>query len=130
MGTNYYLRKKPCPTCNHPEKELHIGKSSGGWCFALHVIPEENINSLLDWKKLFENPENKIYNEEDDIVSPDEMIKIITKRSFTNNTSPREDFYKKHRLERGPNGLVRHEIGRFCIGHGEGTYDLVIGEFS
>ena len=34
MGTNYYLNDR------------HIGKSSAGWYFALHIYPEENINSL------------------------------------------------------------------------------------
>jgi len=45
MGTNYYLVKNerpPCPCCErtYVQERLHIGKSSGGWCFALHVIPE------------------------------------------------------------------------------------------
>ena len=33
--------------------------------------------------------------------------------------------------EPGPNGLVRAKInGVHCIGHGEGTWDYITGEFS
>jgi len=58
MGTNYYLKRRepqqPCPTCgctckSDEKDDLHIGKSSWGWCFGLHVIPELGINSLDDW---------------------------------------------------------------------------------
>jgi hypothetical protein len=31
---------------------------------------------------------------------------------------------------RGPNNLLRHQIGRYCVGHGAGTWDLIVGEFS
>jgi hypothetical protein len=57
MGTNYYsvrrgveeldsdafwaLRDEDSDDC------LHIGKSSLGWCFSLHVIPERGINTLI-----------------------------------------------------------------------------------
>src|SRR5450631_1105933 len=37
MGTNYYLQLPGCDHCNRAGDRLHIGKSSGGWCFALHV---------------------------------------------------------------------------------------------
>lgn len=63
MGTNYYLRLKSeiCPHCGRGDEGLlHIGKSSAGWCFSLHVM--NRIQSLDDWKKAFENPENSIEN--------------------------------------------------------------------
>lgn len=38
MGTNYYLHSQdPCEHCGRSYPELHIGKSSAGWVFALHV---------------------------------------------------------------------------------------------
>ena len=58
MGTNYYLHEPPTNKCEHcgrqDEKEpLHIGKSSVGWVFALHIIPEMGIEDLEDWIPLF-----------------------------------------------------------------------------
>ncbi len=116
MGTNYYLKGKACPVCKH-EEGLHIGKSSAGWCFGLHVYPDDEWaeepngkpKSLADWVERFNNP---IYTIEDDYgtaVSPSDMIDNITIRSH-------------------PRGLSRH-TGLGCIGLGEGTYDLMVGEF-
>ena len=49
MGTNYYLHKKPpCEACGHEPAPLHIGKSSGGWCFSLHVIPEIALTGVIE----------------------------------------------------------------------------------
>lgn len=50
MGTNYYLfRPATCRYCllPHEEAQLHIGKSSGGWVFSLHLTPEQP--SLAAW---------------------------------------------------------------------------------
>jgi len=61
MGTNYYLYPaSPCKACGRSYEAKHIGKSSAGWCFLLHVIPEEGINDLEDWKKLWYQPEAEI----------------------------------------------------------------------
>lgn len=77
MSTNYYLRLPPCAHCGHANGELHIGKSSVGWRFALHtysfgdsrLIPfgsEElgmptSLMELDDWRQLFNK--FKIFNE-------------------------------------------------------------------
>ena len=37
MGTNYYLETDACDKCGRGDGPLHIGNSSAGWCFALHV---------------------------------------------------------------------------------------------
>ena len=74
MGTNYYSVKRDIEhlvmmdfydlheRCYDLDGNdvLHIGKSSSGWCFSLHVIPEQGINSLQDWVKLFIDPERMI----------------------------------------------------------------------
>ena len=76
MGTNYYLEaQSPCECCGRPYQALHIGKSSAGWCFSLHVIPEEGIKTLDDWKKKWEG--KRIFNEYDDDVPPEEMLDTI-----------------------------------------------------
>lgn len=125
MGTNYYLIPKPaCTHCDRVETEgLHIGKSSGGWCFSLHVYPEgtplwEGSNSqykirdLPDWLPLFNLG---IVDEYKVIISPDQLLEVILGREKWTAGSV----------------LRRHEIDqRHCIGHGAGSYDLLIGAFS
>jgi len=150
MGTNYYWVKEDT-TCQHcgrrdpDEVRLHIGKSSAGWCFGLHVDPSIGIKSLDDWIERFKT--GFIENEYGDLVSVEDMIDEITVRealiSFDsrasiwnmNNLEPMQyrdeaEFHRKNDSERGPNNLLRHRIGRHCVGHGAGTWDLIVGEFS
>lgn len=136
MGTNYYWYEKYCKECGRPFEPLHIGKSSGGWCFSLHVIPEEGINTLDDWKKKWSKIDSFIKNEYDSIISTDEMIDIITNRSWQLSNSAKtvvnENWLRSNHAEHyGPHSrLVRAKIdGVHCIGHGPGTWDYIIGEF-
>lgn len=109
MGTNYYLHEKPdCECCGRPFEPLHIGKSSGGWCFALHVMPEDGINSLADWQERWNKPGAFIRNEYGETVSVQDMEDVITNR---------------------PMDTKRHD-DRYCVGHGPGTWDYINGEFS
>ena len=106
MGTNYYWHEKPpCSSCGRKYEPLHIGKSSAGWCFALHIIPEEDINDLPDWQKLWDTPGSLIFNEYGDILSPAAMTGVITIRKCS----------------------LRHS---YCTKHGSGTWDCIEGEFS
>jgi hypothetical protein len=137
MGTNYYLHQKPdCECCGRPYEPLHIGKSSGGWCFSLHVIPEDGINTLDDWRNLWAAPGAYILNGYGERVSIVDMEIVITYRGRPENNNwdnclgCEQDFHDKNHSERGPNGLLRHRIGRYCKGHGEGTWDYIEGEFS
>jgi len=112
MGTNYYLHQKPdCKCCGRPFEPLHIGKSSGGWCFALHVMPEDGINTLDDWRVLWSAPGAFIRDEYGEKVSIADMERLITKREW-----------------RG--GPVKRHDDQYCVGHGEGTWDYITGEFS
>lgn len=89
MGTNYYLRKPLRNVCEHcgrhdePE-EIHLGKSSLGWCFSLHVYPEK---SLSDWPEIQSWIESEllagsvIQNEYGDEISLDELRNIIANRN-------------------------------------------------
>jgi hypothetical protein len=150
MGTNYYahgINKEPqsCPTCGQdtPPEPLHIGKSSGGWCFSLHVIPERGISDLDDWVSLLKHEGVTILNEYDQSVTLEELLDTIKKRRWATNIADQvfpsamnsykslEEFYHKNHAEPGPNNLIRRRVdGRHCIGQGEGTWDLVVGEFS
>ena len=82
MGTNYYAKtgKKITVTCDCGfehliDEELHIGKKSCGWKFTVHIIPEQDINNLEDWKPILQKSE--IYDEYDRPITYDEMLKII-----------------------------------------------------
>lgn len=112
MGTNYYLYQKPdCKCCGRPFEPLHIGKSSGGWRFALHVMPENGINTLDDWRILWSTPGAFIRDEYGEKVSIADMERLITKREW-----------------RG--GPVKRHDDQYCVGHGKGTWDYITGEFS
>ncbi len=129
MGTNYYLHRDICPHCGRGDERLHIGKSSAGWCFSLHVDADEGINSLDDWKALWSAPHTKIVDEYGREHSCDQMLETILERAWPQRERSLE-YYAANQAEPGPNNLMRHAINRFCVGHGEGTYDLIVGEFS
>ena len=138
MGTNYYVRYGVCKTCGHSSDVYHIGKSSGGWCFSLHVDPDRGINNLDDVVRLFLL--NEIVDEYDKSVLGSKMLQIIIKRKGyadfskpypTEDYKSWEDFFLKNQAEPGPDGLLRHKVGNgLCIGHGDGPYDYMIGDFS
>lgn len=139
MGTNYYMHEQPaCPTCGAPKGERkHIGKSSAGWCFSLHVIPEEGIHDLPDWERRWSQPGAWIEDEYGQTVTIEEMHDCITKRGrppkWDENPSGYNswaDFHRRNYSAQGPNGLLRHKLGEHCLKHGAGTWDCIPGEFS
>ncbi len=147
MGTNYYLHFDVCPCCGNPERKLHIGKSSCGWCFGLHVIDDKwdddapKIRSLADWQALWNDSASEIYDEYGRAVTPQAMLGTIAERDGyskgekTWDKTPSgynswEHFHQQNYSEPGPNGLLRHRIGEHCLAHGDGTYDLIPGDFS
>jgi hypothetical protein len=126
MGTNYYLHKEStskCVTCKHDphEEVLHIGKSSYGWCFSLHIIPERGINSLGDWIAEWGKPNTKILNEYDEEVLPEDMIKIITTRGPGRWCPDGMELHRHAPYHKDNPGTVRE---------GPGSYDLICGDFS
>ena len=124
MGTNYYTTKR-----GSSAPVLHVGKSSGGWCFSLHVIPEDGIKTWEDWKAYLKR--RKIVNEYGDKISLKELINIVEDRGWEAPLPNDPEFYKKNYAERGPNNLLRHDLAscEHCIGHGEGTWDYITGIF-
>lgn len=129
MGTNYYWYEESllsCLSCKRPfeQQKLHIGKSSYGWCFALHVIPELGINDLINWVQLFAKSNSFIINENKQLISAADMIEIITCGGV------KKSIDVIYAADTGPNNLMRHKIDcRDCIGH-RGTWDLITGDFS
>lgn len=126
MGTNYYHVPDPCPTCGHGD-ERHVGKSSAGWCFSLHVYPEDGIHDLPDWTT--EWAKGTIRNEYGDTLTPDEMFLVVTARHWPHGPmSPKE--LAENEAVPGPNNLTRHRINDRCVKHGSGPWDCIVGEFS
>lgn len=134
MGTNYFLHSQKCPHCGIERKDkMHLGKSSVGWCFSLHVYPELELN---DWDGILKYIRfclaeygYRIENEYGDQISLTDFVKIVTERSHFRPWDQNKLF--ANRAVQGPNNLARHIIDDWhCIGHGEGTYDYIIGEFS
>lgn len=109
MGTNYYvIPQPPCEHCGRAYEARHIGKSSYGWAFGLHVYPEEGIANLSDWKTCLDG--KRIIDEYGRDISVQEMLDIIERRWH-------------------PMGLTHRDIdGYHCIGTEE-TCDYLIGEF-
>jgi hypothetical protein len=155
MGTNYYLHKPPCPQCNHATEPTHIGKASRGWCFSLCYNKELGLLKLEDWQTLLKlrlaHPDWYIEDEYGDKVTYEDLISIITKRrslvTVQENVEAQQrsvgaDFAKNSYLKSveaylernhaiiGPNNLLRHALGQNCVSHGEGTWDMIEGEFS
>ncbi len=148
MGTNYYHYQTPlnyCDCCGRfdsQDEPLHIGKSSGGWVFSLHIIPELGLHDLEDWTARFQTGE--IRDEYGTQIEPGLMLKTITERTWTKRDWESEwwsvpgfysyqsesDFHDKNHSERGPNGLLRHRIGPHCVKHGAGTWDCMPGAFA
>ena len=140
MGTNYYSLKRGVDyeseecfwNIRGTEDCIHIGKSSAGWCFSLHIDPELGINTIEDWIRMFIEPDRIIIDEYRETVPFDRMMGIITARGRANPNNWDADTMARNHAESGPNNLVRHRIerGYGCVGHGEGTWDLIMGEFS
>lgn len=127
MGMNYYLQKYHFGDTPNPHPKLHIGKSSPGWCFQLHVIPEEGLNDWEDWHDYIRRSyDHQIVNEEGRDISTAELWYIVTQR----RAKQRPTNVSWHLAELGPNNLLRSREEGPCIGHGSGTWDLISGEFS
>lgn len=125
MGTNYYLKKEAepaCKCCDRPYEgqELHIDKSSMGWCFSLHVIPELGLNDWPEWLEFIQKSLQEGWTLEDEYGQEFHLpafVVVVTEREST------------HVGRKG--ALMRHSVdGEHCLGNGSGTWDLIAGEFS
>ena len=148
MGTNYYMVKGDHPPEGHYDHPLnpllkygtgrppmiHIGKSSGGWCFSLHVYPDFGVHTLADWKHFAARLVGEGWRVDDEYGTEhtlDDLWRVVE----------REGWEKKDELcrvaervgweQKMGRALTRHEVdSTYCIGHGEGLYDYIVGEFS
>jgi len=142
MSTNFYVadvvRCQECGHAVHNGIKFHIGKSSAGWAFSLHVIPEKHLNTWGEWKAFLDKPGMAIIDEDGAKWSLDEFVMIVENRigkyGDLEHVPPGYDtwwdFYEINQCEIDANGLLRHKVGEFCSGHGKGSWDYVTGDFS
>jgi hypothetical protein len=138
MGTNYYwvgVVEDTCLHCGHKEykdeEKKHIGKSSTGWVFGLHIYPDDEINTLDDWVKVWYTQLGHIEDEYGDTIDRISMLSKIMCRTNTGTFVPSNEWYKQNQAAPGPNRLS-YRNGQGVIGHGEnnGTWDYLVGDFS
>jgi len=142
MGTNYYA--VDAESLSGEASNLHIGKSSGGWCFGLHVVPSLGLNSWNEWYEFLVCKGYEIQDEYGGVIPVAKLVDVITKRKgqtqwdevkpMTRTSFQPYDswahFHKNNHSQEGPSGLLRHKLDpRHCVGHGDGTWDLMTGEF-
>lgn len=77
MGTNYYLKSKPCVTCGHSENKKHIGKSSFGWQFHFRGYREDMLVSYKSWLEELNDPNKIIVDEYNDQIPLDDFKQLI-----------------------------------------------------
>ncbi len=111
MGTNYYLTNIFEQIAG--EEPRHIGKSSYGWAFMLHVEDEGGFpGTLSEWQELWNKAGAMITDEYGNELTVQELENIILRRKAPGNKSLRR--------------LVQDET----YWHGTGTFDYCLGEFS
>ena len=150
MGLNFYLVYPEqvdveCHCCGHvkqEQKKLHLGKSSYGWVYSLRVYPEKGLRYFHDMEEYVTKVcggGGWIEDEYGDVLEHHvEWFHIVKNRShpisFEERLKACKNGYEYVSLEtqpRGPNNLHRHHVdGKFCIGHGYGTWDYFAEDFS
>lgn len=127
---NYYLIEKRNVSEGGPIR-LHIGKSSAGWVFALHVYPDVGLRNWDDWLALIHSGgQVEIEDENGEYMGKPDFVRTVAQRAW-NGAPPTWQVLRENHAELGPNNLLRWRVdGERVIGHGEGTYDYHVGEFS
>jgi hypothetical protein len=134
MGTNFYMVKGawvPETDYSHPlspliregtgrPAQIHIGKSSGGWCFALRVYPDNGVHTLTDWRHFAARLVGEGWRVEDEYGTEhtlDDLWRVVEREGW------------KELACKSP--CRRHDVDNtHCVGNGEGFYDYMVGEFS
>lgn len=86
MGTNYYAVRGRCPECGRYDESdrLHIGKSSIGWPFLFHAVPEKGLVDWASWRRYLAEPGVEIldeYNGKSSVEGLDALIVVKRRHS-------------------------------------------------
>ena len=105
MGTNYYVKRDPCPHCGRSDDRLHIGKSSFGWTFTFQGT--ETIRSEADWRAELAKPDVIIQDEYDRPVTQEEFWLMVESKRGAEWNHARDVYdpdsaYTKHEQQHYP----------------------------
>jgi hypothetical protein len=75
MGTNYYVATNYCDHCKQYKEDLHIGKSSYGWCFYFQGYKHSNITSWKEWQEYLKD--KLIVDEYGEITPYDDFVSMV-----------------------------------------------------
>lgn len=132
MSTNFFLVPPQCPCCGHQDKSIHLGKSSVGWTFGLRIRPDDNINNWNDIVSLIKEKQADYWQIQDEYGTPFSFAQfsyVVCERQGKRASFSPSWLAQNYAME-GPNNLVRRLIdGQHCVGHGDGTYDYLVGSF-
>lgn len=135
MGTNYYCEtgrklevECDCGFTHIVNEKLHIGKSSWGWKFTLHSIPEKGLTSWKRWEMVLrESP--RIFDEYGSDVKFGEMKRTILRRKRKLRKDEKE---KVRRLAK--KNMYSLDEGSWLFSSGndgaDGDYCMLEGDFS
>ena len=135
LVNGYVYFDKYYPTIEELNKEYylgyHIGKNSSGWRFLLSTFPEFNITSLEDWKKLFNDKDNKIFDEYGEKISKEEMLKMITKKEPSKGLEGQTSTTMDNETYEVRDGLIVHPLKYGVVDNSaKETYDICERDFS
>lgn len=103
MGTNYYAKVNVCESCGKPEAEIHIGKQSAGWRFAIEIQPEY----YNDWTEF------EAFIQRADVELCDEYNKSIRFTELLSMIEDKKD--KQSRPQDGQRKVVKDEFADLCF---------------
>lgn len=140
MGTNYYCEtgrmlevECDCGFLHTMPESLHIGKSSYGWKFSLHAIPEKGLLEWHDWEALLRGC-RRIHDEYGDDISLEDLQEVILHRDRSSDLG--DDDKERMRTVANRHGyLLDEQKWLYCGQCGcrqgvDGDYVMVDGEFS
>jgi hypothetical protein len=64
------------------------------------------------------------------IIDPSEFFTVVWDREGNPEKLVDKQWLKNNHAIPGPFGLARHRLDDRCIGHGDGPFDYIIGDFS
>ena len=79
MGNNYEIRIKPCKHCGLSKETIHVGKSSMGWRFSLHV-QEEYYKDWDSFKNFLAQTNIEIVDENNKKWKKKDFIELIEEK--------------------------------------------------
>lgn len=81
MGTNYYVKKNHCDSCDRYDT-IHIGKSSYGWVFMFRAHEDIPLLSWKQWKEYLKG--SKIQDEYGAPVDYEWFVKFVENEKSPN----------------------------------------------